>query len=141
MFSTIIGVFVYNYSYYPINCSFLFNGFCYAHELEGAGWMGGLIKSRRDNGYFVSVGRFVTVVTYPGAWVELQTSPPLSESPKANMQSIAIIYTVYIPLHVVGSESDLFFQHSGSSHSLLTIVTRCSPPLQMSVIQSYIMIG
>ena len=43
----------------------------------------------------------MTVVTYPGAGVELQTAPPLSESP--NMQSIAIIYTVYIPLHVVGS--------------------------------------
>ena len=43
----------------------------------------------------------MTVVTYPGAGVELQTAPPLSES--TNMQSITIIYTVYIPLHVVGS--------------------------------------
>ena len=33
---------MYNYSYYPINCSFLFNGFCYANELEG-GRMNGRI--------------------------------------------------------------------------------------------------
>ena len=64
----------------------------------------------------------MTVVTYPGAGVELQTAPPLSESPK--MQSITIIYTVYIPLHVVGSDDQ---KEKKKLLLLLSIVshTRC----------------